>query len=52
MLHGDPELQREVREENKKRPLGRRDWLLILAAVVAGGIVIALIILAPDQVPT
>jgi len=52
MLHGDPELHREVREENKKSPLGRRDLLLILAAVIAGGIVIAVILLTPDQVPT
>jgi len=52
MLHGDPELHREVREENKKTPLGRRELLLVLAAVIAGGIVIAVILLTPDQVPT
>jgi hypothetical protein len=35
MRHGDPELDREVRAENKKRPLRRRDGLLVLAAIVA-----------------
>ncbi len=34
MLQGDPHLDREVRQENKKSPLGRRDVLLVVLAVV------------------
>lgn len=51
MLRGDPQLDRELRAERKKRPLGPRDYLVILAAIVVL-VVVVLIVMNAGSTPS